>query len=329
MKITQLVAIVALLTFASAQAAPPDAPSVRIAKYKGDRAAALSYTFDDGRRDHYTLVYPMLEEFAFKGTFFVVGSTVQETDELAAAAPVGSMSGLSWGQVKELAAHGHEIGNHSWRHKNMKLLDDTELHAEIDMCDAAIRDKVGVVPVSFCYPGNSRDDRVRAVVLQTYVAARDFQTEIGTETYTTDTANAWADKNVATGGWGVAMIHGISTGYHPLSSPDVLRNHLAYVKAHDSSIWVDTFGHVACYNAERDSATIQNVTTLLHGVRFVVDGTRNAVPYTVPLTIVVGAAGTKGVKATRAGVALPVVIRGTDILIDAAPSAEPITLEWK
>jgi hypothetical protein len=34
-------------------------PVVRIAKFSGDRSAALSYTFDDGLRDQYTVTVPI------------------------------------------------------------------------------------------------------------------------------------------------------------------------------------------------------------------------------------------------------------------------------
>lgn len=36
--------------------------NVYIAKYKQDKACAISYTFDDGLAEHYTLVAPQLEK---------------------------------------------------------------------------------------------------------------------------------------------------------------------------------------------------------------------------------------------------------------------------
>jgi hypothetical protein len=37
---------------------------------RGDRAAAVSYTFDDALRDHAELAAPLLEMFGFRGTSF-------------------------------------------------------------------------------------------------------------------------------------------------------------------------------------------------------------------------------------------------------------------
>ena len=48
-------------------------PRVYVAKYKGDKACAISYTFDDGLAEHYTLVAPQLERRGFRGTFFING----------------------------------------------------------------------------------------------------------------------------------------------------------------------------------------------------------------------------------------------------------------
>ena len=41
---------------------------VYVAPYKGDRVCAISYTFDDGLQEHYTLLFPKLEKYGFKGT---------------------------------------------------------------------------------------------------------------------------------------------------------------------------------------------------------------------------------------------------------------------
>lgn len=42
---------------------------VYVAKYKHDKICAISYTFDDGLAEHYTIVFPELEKRGFKGTF--------------------------------------------------------------------------------------------------------------------------------------------------------------------------------------------------------------------------------------------------------------------
>ena len=79
---------------------------VYVARYKGDKACAISYTFDDGLAEHYTLVAPQLERRGFRGTFFINGSKINED-----AARRRDTTRMTWGQLKELAERGHEIAN--------------------------------------------------------------------------------------------------------------------------------------------------------------------------------------------------------------------------
>ena len=46
---------------------------------RGDRAAAVSYTFDDALRDHAELAAPFLEMFGFKGVCLQLHPTLVDT----------------------------------------------------------------------------------------------------------------------------------------------------------------------------------------------------------------------------------------------------------
>ena len=52
--------------------------NVQIARYKQDKACAISYTFDDGLAEHYTLLVPQLEKRGFRGTFWICGSNINK-----------------------------------------------------------------------------------------------------------------------------------------------------------------------------------------------------------------------------------------------------------
>lgn len=302
---------------------------VRIARFDGDRAAAISYTFDDGNRDHYTIVDPMLRDFGFRGTFFIIGNPTPDTSAEAQAKKPGSQGGVSWEELRELAGRGHEIANHTWTHKQLTKLSDADLRAEIDRNIAAFKEKLGFEPLTFCYPGNGKNDYVRSVVLEKHLAARDFQFEIGTEKMTAADANALVDKYVAKKDWGVAMIHGIESGYHPLSSRDVFREHLAYVKKNEDKVWVDTFANVARYIAERDAAKLDILSAQPGATKFTVNSDLAKPPYNVPLTVVVDASNVREAKATRNGEKLPTKIQAGKILISAVPDSTPVEVAWK
>lgn len=81
-----------------------------VAKYFGGKAGALSFTFDDGTADHYTLAFPELKKRGLKATFAICGSFI-ENDTQA--------SQVTWAQLKEMVADGQEIANHGYAHKRI------------------------------------------------------------------------------------------------------------------------------------------------------------------------------------------------------------------
>ena len=118
-------ALLVFTVFAAAGCAVADTPpTARIAQFSGDRAAAISYTFDDGLRDQYTVAVPMLNEVGLKGTFFVIPNSTPETLEDAEKndAKKRAWGGVTWSELKEMAGQGHEIASHTWSHPNLEKL---------------------------------------------------------------------------------------------------------------------------------------------------------------------------------------------------------------
>ena len=103
------------------------------------------FTFDDGRESNYTVAAPLLESFGGRGVFFVVPAFA----ECAAAEALAfyrsrinpnSRPGderwddwkpMSPGQIGELAARGHAIGNHTLTHQRLAGLSPEALEHEI------------------------------------------------------------------------------------------------------------------------------------------------------------------------------------------------------
>ena len=83
--------------------------NVSVAKYRHDKVCAISYTFDDGLAEHYTLAAPQLEQRGFRGTFFINGSKVNKDER-----HIKDTTRVTWPQLKEMAEKGHEISNHGW-----------------------------------------------------------------------------------------------------------------------------------------------------------------------------------------------------------------------
>ena len=86
---------------------------VSIAPYYQGKKAAISFTYDDGLLEHYTLVAPNLEKRGFRGSFWIIGNMVGvEHHRLGAR--------MTWKQIKKLEKRGHDMGSHGWSHINCR-----------------------------------------------------------------------------------------------------------------------------------------------------------------------------------------------------------------
>jgi peptidoglycan/xylan/chitin deacetylase (PgdA/CDA1 family) len=65
---------------------------------------------------------------------------------------------MSWGEVRSLAAAGHEIGSHSVSHALMTHLPGQQQIDELVTSKAEIEAQVGSVVRSFCYPNGDHDE---------------------------------------------------------------------------------------------------------------------------------------------------------------------------
>lgn len=104
-------------------------------------------TFDDGYIDAYTNAFPILKQFGFVGTFFIVTDWVDQ----------GRSGYLNWAQIKEMAQAGMSIEAHSRTHENMSGRDKAWLDNEIVGSMNAIETHIGARPRFFAYPAGRYD----------------------------------------------------------------------------------------------------------------------------------------------------------------------------
>lgn len=149
---------------------------IRIADFKDAKVGAVSYTFDDGLRNQYLIAAPIMEKLQIPGTFFVIPGQVSVTLQEAEAKKPGAWGGVTWEEIRTLAAKGFEIGNHGYSHKNLvtQVKEPEELEHEIENSADMIRKETGIFPVSFCYPYNSFNEQVEKIVEKRHVVARTF-----------------------------------------------------------------------------------------------------------------------------------------------------------
>jgi peptidoglycan/xylan/chitin deacetylase (PgdA/CDA1 family) len=111
----------------------------------GDRSRPrIALTFDDGPHPVHTA--PLLDALAELGapaTFFVVGRDVDANPEL----------------VARIAREGHELGNHTYRHRYLPLARSRSVETELRATDRAVARAAGVVPRIARPPWGGRSPR--------------------------------------------------------------------------------------------------------------------------------------------------------------------------
>ena len=217
---------------------------VHIARYYGDREAALSFTFDDGLQEHYTEVFSRLKRLGLKASFGIIGSKVGRDHK--------GVPCMTWEQLREMAADGQEITNHGFRHKSLEKLTGEALRYEVQHNDTIIYNKVGVFPRTYFYPGNRKTDEGMALCSNNRVGTRMFQSSFGSKR-----DSLWVQRTLTRtlqkGEWTVLMTHGISVGYDAFPNPQLLWNALEQASAMQDRLWVATLHDVLAYMAERDT----------------------------------------------------------------------------
>ena len=301
--------------------------SIAVARYLGGRKAAVSYTFDDGLKDQYTLAYPQLKKRGLRATFAVIGSKVGGVMHSSQDKAMGidGTPCMTWDMLREMAAEGHEISSHGWEHKKVQRLTPEQLRHEVQHNDSVIFRETGQFPRTYFFPGNSRDSATLAYCMQGRVGCRTYQIAVGSKR---DAAwlNRWVEGLVEKGEWGVGMTHGIAMGYDHFADPQVLWDHLDHVASMQDSVWVAPFCEVAAYVRERDDVSL---SVGRRNKRLTVDVacTLPADLFTQPLTLVVGNVGATRVKrAVQKGKRLPVYERGGKRMVDFDPHGGQIVL---
>jgi peptidoglycan/xylan/chitin deacetylase (PgdA/CDA1 family) len=111
-------------------------------------------SFDDGYIDAYEVVFPLLLEYGFTGTFFV----------LATPAHLASPAYLTWDQMKEMSDAGMDIQGHGRDHIDLTYESYDSLVYQILGVREAVEAHTGRAPLYFCYPSGRYNDDVIAVV---------------------------------------------------------------------------------------------------------------------------------------------------------------------
>jgi peptidoglycan/xylan/chitin deacetylase (PgdA/CDA1 family) len=257
----------------SGSRAQSQSPSVTIARWPGDRVAAISLTFDDAMKTQLDNVGPILKKHHLTGTFFVTTGKSDWSDRKK-----------EW---QQLAADGNEIGNHTVNHPC--LLKEIVPHSQSytpEMMEAEVKgaaeEIAKTIPshrgLTFAYPcgnmsfGPTQDRTRNQALFVTYVSRYSFAArgygaggpespeemnilaipDLG-PTVGKDFSSLLEMAKPAISGknWGVFCFHGVGGEWLSIKT-GTLDELAGYFEQHPE-IWTAPLGDVVRYIQERDA----------------------------------------------------------------------------
>lgn len=120
-------------------------------------------TFDDGYENNFKDAFPILQEFGFPATLFVVVDTIGGDNKWHNPASEARIKMVTWDQVKQLRDAGWEIGSHTMSHRNLQTIDLKEVKMEVEKSRQALTEVLGEVPETFAYPYGSGEDNLSVI----------------------------------------------------------------------------------------------------------------------------------------------------------------------
>jgi peptidoglycan/xylan/chitin deacetylase (PgdA/CDA1 family) len=125
----------------------------------------LILTFDDGYRDFYEHVFPVLENYRFPATVFIVSDLLEGKIQLERYrdCPEKALP-LSWEMLKRMAVAGISVGSHSITHRELTFLSREEAELEIRASARIIARRLGQRPSWFAYPRGSFNPGIAGLV---------------------------------------------------------------------------------------------------------------------------------------------------------------------
>ncbi|MFI7614980.1 polysaccharide deacetylase family protein [Nonomuraea terrae] len=110
----------------------------------------LALTFDDGPGQYAGTLLDTLKKYDAKATFFLEGQYAKSRPQF----------------VKRMAAEGHELGNHSYKHPDFTKSSEATIKDEIQKTQDAVKAAAGVEPKLLRPPYGMTDVRVSEIAEQ-------------------------------------------------------------------------------------------------------------------------------------------------------------------
>ncbi|MCC5636469.1 glycosyltransferase [Nostoc sp. CHAB 5844] len=124
---------------------------------------AIIITFDDGYQDFADYAWPLLKQYGFSATVFLVAEAIGGTNHwdsyYGEELPL-----LDWSEIRQLQDEGVEFGAHSVTHRHLTSLSVAEVVQEAVRSRSILHQGLGHTPTAFAYPYGDTDSAVQHLI---------------------------------------------------------------------------------------------------------------------------------------------------------------------
>ncbi len=227
---------------------------VYIASWLYNREIAICFNFDDNSLTHEEVGF-ILDNFGFKASFFVNPGYSSWHEEMT-------------GVYQTLIQSGHEVGNHSWTHKDLTTLELEELIFEVNRPIKSLQEDLSIYPLSFVQPFDETNELVDQVIFENHLFSRvsshyslERRVRIGLgANITLAHLDARYDLALEKNAWLIITAHNLNTeGSTSLTiSPQFLQQVCEYIKDKKqlNRIWMGSLSQIAHYEYLREEISV-------------------------------------------------------------------------
>jgi peptidoglycan/xylan/chitin deacetylase (PgdA/CDA1 family) len=199
----------------------------------------VSIVFDDGLANIYQNALPIINQYGFKSTQYIVSGAIGSRTKL-------DLPAMTKAQISTMYKAGHEIGSHTVNHPDLTSLSTAKLNSELSNSKKALN--VSYSPVNnFAVPFGRYNDTVIAAVKKYYGSARTsdggentligfdqyrLKTQYVTNTTTLAEVESWLAQAVQDKAWLIILYHNVANGgsYEYTATKQAFSNQLAAIK---------------------------------------------------------------------------------------------------
>jgi hypothetical protein len=300
--------------------------SMRFTNYADDRQSAFSLTFDDGLLTHIENVQPILNQYGFKGTFYVLPPYLTE-----------SLPGIwrygTWPGFQAMANDGHEIGSHTMNHDSLPTLSWGDINTEGTLLYELYQSKIFIeqkIPLEKCisldYPYTLHNSVVDSAASLFYENGRTLgqvpndssltkqqlyglkakvvefnlpRNSVNDDLDELYTFLDWTQNSINNHKWGMIIIHDVvpfsglqellNTGiYEPITNEWLTSLcDFLWARSSDKEVWVETAGNVTRYIKERDNSEYEIISSSNQIIEINVFNNLDNSIYNYPLSVYV------------------------------------------